>query len=146
MYSEQPRSNYPTKKLIYSHIDEIWSFDLADIINNKVSIYEVFRYIFKIIDICSEFLWAVLLNNKNSQTITNEFLNIITISKRSPLKIKSDKGAKFYNNIFQNFLKVKNIDQYSRFTDKGPSIAERLNQTLRNLLENQHFKKVKMIG
>ena len=37
------------------------------------------------------------------------------------------------NSIFQNFLKVKNIHHYSWFTDKGPSIAERVIRTIRNL-------------
>ena len=41
----------------------------------------------------------------------------------------------FYNSIFQNFLRSKNIHHYSRFTDKGPSIAERVIKTIRNLLK-----------
>ena len=76
---------------------------------------------------------------KISQTITNEFSNILTASKRKPLKIESDRGTVFYNNIFQNFLKSKNIHHYSRFTDKGPSIAERVIRTIRNLLKKPIF-------
>ena len=63
---------------------------------------------------------------KNSPTITNEFSNILTTSKRKPLKLESDRGLEWYNSVFQNFLKSKNIQHYSRFTDKGPSIAERV--------------------
>ena len=29
--------NYPTDKLVYSHIDELWSIDLADLIDVKAS-------------------------------------------------------------------------------------------------------------
>ena len=29
-YSSPPRKTYPTKKIAYNHIDEIWSLDLAD--------------------------------------------------------------------------------------------------------------------
>ena len=36
-------------------------------------------------------------------------------------------------------LKAKNIRHYSRFTDKGPSIAERVIRTLRNLLKKPVF-------
>ena len=36
-------------------------------------------------------------------------------------------------------MKVKNIHHYSRFTDKGPSIAERVIRTLRNLLRKPIF-------
>ena len=79
------------------------------------------------------------MKKKYSQTITNEFSNILSASKRKPLKLESDRGAEFYNSIFQFFLKSKNNHQYSRFTDKGPSIAERVTRTLRNLIKNPVF-------
>ena len=91
------------------------------------------------IDNFSKDLFAIPLKNKYSQTITNEFSNILTTSKRKPLKLESDRGAEFYNSIFQNFLKSKNIQHYSRYTDKGPSIAERLIRTIRNLLKKPVF-------
>ena len=89
--------------------------------------------------ISRKFLWAIPLKNKYSQTITNEFSNILTKSKRKPLKLESDRGTEFYNSIFQNFIKNKNIKHYSRFTDKGSSIAERVIRTIRNLLKNLYF-------
>ena len=33
IHSEAPKRNYPTNKIIYNHNDEIWSIDLADMIN-----------------------------------------------------------------------------------------------------------------
>ena len=131
--------NFPTNKILYNHIDEIWSIDLADMIDYKTSNNKGFRYIFIIIDNYSKYLWAIPLKNKYNQTITNEFSNILTTSKRSPLKIESDRGAEFFNSIFQNFLKTKNIHHYSRFTDKGSSIAERVIRTVRNLLKKPVF-------
>ena len=86
---------------------------------------------------------AIPLKNKYSQSITNDFSNILTTSKRKPIKIESDRGTEFYNSIFQNLLKNKNIQHYSRFTDKGPSIAERVIRTLRNLLKKPVFEKGK---
>ena len=94
---------------------------------------------FIIFDNFSNYLWAIPLKNKYSQTITNEFSKIITKSKRKPLKLESDRGAEFYNGIFQNFLKSKNIHHYSRFTDKRPSIAERVIRTVRSLLKKPRF-------
>ena len=79
------------------------------------------------------------LKNKYSQTSTNEFSNILTKSKRKPLKMESDRGTEFYNSVFQNFLKNKNIHHYSRFTDKGPSTAERVIRNIRNLLKKPIF-------
>ena len=130
--------NYPTNKILYNHIDEIWSIDLADFSDYKISNKKGYSYAFIIIDNFSKHLWAIILKNKNSQTITNEFSNNLTTSKRSPLKIESDRGSEFDNIIFQNFLK-KNIHHYSRFTDKGPSIDERVIRTVRILLKKPVF-------
>ena len=146
IYSTPPRKNYPTNKIVYNFVDEIWSIDLADMVDYKVSNNKGFRYIFIIIDNYSKYLWAIPPKNKFSQTITNEFSNILTTSKRSPLKIESDRGTEFYNSIFQNFLKSKNIQHYSRFTDKGPSIAERVIRSVRNLLKKQYLRKEMLIG
>ena len=136
IYSTPLRKNYSTNKIVYNHIDEIWSIDLADMIDYKISNNKGYRYIFIVIDNFSKCLWAIPLQNKYGQTITNEFSDIMTTSKRKPLKLESDRGSEFYNSIFQNFFKSKNIQHYSRYTDKGPSIAER---TVRNLLKNPGF-------
>ena len=78
---------------------------------------------------------------KYSQTVTNEFSKFLITSKRKPLKIESDRGGEIYNSIFQNFLFLgsKNVQHYSRFTDKGPSIAERVNRFIGNLLKKPIF-------
>ena len=115
------------------------SIDLADIIDYKISNNKGYRYIFIVIDNYSKYLWAIPSKNKYSQSITNEFSNKITTSKRKPLKIESDRGTEFYISIFQIFLKLKNIQHYSRYTDKGPSIAERAIRTVRNLLKKPIF-------
>ena len=117
IYSTPPRKNYPTNKKTYNHIYEIWSLDLADMVDYKISNNKGFRYIFIVIGNFSKYLWAIPLKNKYSQTITNEFSNILTKSKRKPLKLESDRGTEFYNSVFQNFLKLENIHHYSRFTD-----------------------------
>ena len=84
-------------------------------------------------------MWAIPLEKKLSQTITNEFSNILTTSKRKPLKKESDRGTEFYKSIFQNFLKSKSIHYSSRYTDKGPIIAERVIRTIRKLLKKPVF-------
>ena len=143
IYSKPPKKNYPTNTEDYNHIDEIWSIDLADMVDYKISNNKGFRYIFIVIDNFSKYLWAIPFKNKYSQTITNEFSNILTTLKRQPLKVESDRGSEFYNSIFQNFLKSKSIHHYSRYTDKGPSIAERVIRTVRGLLKKPAFEKGK---
>ena len=78
---------------------------------------------------------AIPLKNNYGQYITNEFSIILTTSKRRPLKLESILGAEWYNSVFQNFSKVKIMHQFSRLTDKSPSIAERVIRTMRNLLK-----------
>ena len=140
-YRTPPRKIYETNKTIYNHIDEIWSIDLADKIDFKISNNKGYRYKFILIDNFSNYLWAIPFKNKHCQTITNEFSNILTTSKRKPLKLERDRASEFYNSIFQNFLKRKILHHYSRFTDKGPSIAERVLRTIRNFLKKPVFEK-----
>ena len=138
--------NCPTIKIVYNHIDEIWSIDLADFLKYKTSINKVYRYIFFIIDNFTKYLWAIPLKNKSSQTITDEFSNSLNKSKRSPLKIESDRGAEFYNSLFQNFLKLEKIHDYSRFTDESPSVAERVIGTIRSFLKKMCLRKEMLNG
>ena len=58
------------------------------------------------------------------QKITQKFLNIQISPKRRPYILESDRGKEWPNPIFQNFLKGEIIQQYSRVTHKGPSIAD----------------------
>ena len=119
IYSKAPKKEYPTNKILYNHIDDIWIIYLADFSDYKTSNNKGFRYIFVIIDSFSKYLWATPLKNEYSQTITNVFSNILTTSKRSPVKLESDRGAEFYIKIFQKFLKRKmfNIIHNSQIKD-----------------------------
>ena len=110
IYSKPPEKNFPTIKIISNHIDESWSIDLADMVDYKISNNKGFRYIFVLIDNFSKIFWCILLKNKISKTVLSKFSNILTTSKRKPLKKESDRGTEFYNNIFQKFLKNKLYD------------------------------------
>ena len=73
------------------------------------------------------------MKNKNSKTITEDFSNFVTSSKREPLKIESDRGPEFYNGTFQNFLKSENIEHYSRYI--------KTHRTIKTLLKKPVFEK-----
>ena len=98
---------------------------------------------FVIIHNFSNYLLCIPLKNKNSQTVADAFSSILTTSKQRPLKLESDRGSEWYKSIFQNLLKSKNKHHHSRFTDKGPWIAERVLRTIRNLLKKPVFEKKK---
>ena len=135
--SKPPMRKYPTNKLVCNHIDEIWSTDLADFLDYKTSNNKGIRYMFIINDNFSKFVWAIPLKNKNIKTITHNFSNVLTKSKRKPLKTESDRGGEWYKSGFRKFLNAKNVQHYSRFTNKGPSIAERAIRTIGNLLKTR---------
>ena len=63
VYSKPPPKNYPTNKMKYNHIDEIWNIDLADFSDYKTSNNKGFGYIFVITDNFSKKLWAIPLQN-----------------------------------------------------------------------------------
>ena len=86
-------------------------------------------------------MWAIPPNIKNSQTKKTEVSNKLTESKRSPLKLESDRGSECYNSISREFLKAKNKHHFSRLFDKGPSIAKRVIRSVRNLLKTPVFEK-----
>ena len=127
--------------MTYKHIDEIWSKDLLDMSDYSIKNNNGYRYIFVIIDNFSKYLFTTPLKNKNSQTMTKEFSNILSHSKRKPNKIETDRGKEFYNSTFKNFLKLNDINHYSRFTEKRAVIAERVNKTIRNMLKKPVFEK-----
>ena len=54
IYSKPPKKNYESNRLVYIHIDENWSIDLADMIDYKISNNKGFRFIFVVIDIYSK--------------------------------------------------------------------------------------------
>ena len=95
--------NHPTNKITYNHIDEIWGNDLADMVDYKTSKIRGYSYIFILIDTFSKYTWDTPLKNKNSKIITEDFSNVLTASKRSPIKLKSDGEAEFYNSVFKTF-------------------------------------------
>ena len=70
-----------------------------------------YGYNLLVIDNFSEIGWTVPLKNKNAQTVTNFFENILIIPKRKPnlIVIKTEDGSKFVNNLFTNLLNEINI-------------------------------------
>ena len=127
--------------MTYNHVDEIWSIDLADFSDYKSSNKNGFRCKFVVIDKLLKYTWCVPLK-KNAKLITAELSNILTTSKRSPLKTESDREAEICNTFFQNFLKAKNTHHYSKFTVQDTPVAQRVLRTIRNLLRKPVLLKV----
>ena len=104
IYSKPPKRNYATNKTDVYFFEEIWSLDILDLKDYGPENNRGYRYNLVIIDNFSKYGWTVPLKNKNAQTIKDSFENISIKSKRKPNLIGTDRGKKFYNNIFQDFL------------------------------------------
>ena len=141
IHSKPPKRNYATNKTDVYFIDDIWSLDILDLKDYGPENNRGYRYVLVIIDNFSKFGWTVPIKNKNAQTITNSFENILISSKRKPNLIETDRGKEFYNNIFQGFLNKNNIKLYSRNSYLGAVFAERFNKTIRDLLKRPVFEK-----
>ena len=141
IYSKPPKKYYLPNKTDVYHIDDTWSLDILDLKDYGPENNRGYRYVLVIIDNFSKFRWTIPLNNKNAQTIKDSFENFLLSSKRSPKLIETDRGKKFYNNIFQAFLNKNNIKLFPRNTSVGAVFAERFNRTIRNLLGKHVFEK-----
>ena len=141
MYSKPPKKNCPTNKTDLYHIDDIWSLDILNLNDYGPKNNRGYRHVLVTIDNFSKFGFTIPLKNKNAQTIKDSFEKILLISKRSPNSIETDRGKKFYNNIFQDFINKNDIEIFSRNSSYGAVFAERFNPTIRDLLKRPVFEK-----
>ena len=83
------------------------------------------------IDLFRKYAWVVLLKDKRSISIVNAFQKIISKGHK-PNKILVDQGGEFYNNIFNRFLKINNIEMYSTYNEGKSVVAERFIRIVKN--------------
>ena len=74
-------------------------------IDYKISSNEKYRYIFVIIDKFAKYTCCIPLKNKNSKTITDEFSNVLTKSKKNLLKLKLIDNQNGVTPFLSEFLK-----------------------------------------
>ena len=92
------------------------------------------KYLLCAIDIFSKYAWVVPLKDKRGITIANAIQKIIS-EGRKPNKIWVNQGSEFYNNSFEGFLKINDIEMYSTYNEGKSVVAERFIRTLKK----QHF-------
>ena len=114
VFSSFPTKKYPTNKIVYNYIDEIWSVYLIDMLDYGFSNDKGYTYILTIFDNFSKCFWCIRSKNKYGQTIRDEFSTILTTSKREIIRIGSDRGGEFYN-FFSRFPKFQNYTSFFSF-------------------------------
>ena len=78
----------------------------------------------------NKYAWVVPVKDKRGATIVNGLQKIIS-KGRKPNKIWVDQGSEFYNSSFKDFLKIDNIEMYSRYNEGKSVVAERFIRTLK---------------
>ena len=95
------------------------------------------KYLLCAIDLLSKYAWVVPIKDKKGTSIVNAFKKILSDSTEmhsngKPNKICADQGSEFYNNTFNDFLKINKIEMYSTYNDGKSVVAERFVRTLKN--------------
>ena len=80
------------------------------------------------IDLFSKYAWVIPIKGTS---IVNAFKKVIS-GKRKRNKIWVDQVSEFYNNSLKGFLKINNIEMYSKYNEEKFVVAERFIRTLKN--------------
>ena len=91
-----------------------------------------FKYLLCVTDLFNKYAWVIPLKDKKGTSIVNAFKKIISEGQRKSNKIWVDQGSEFYNQSFQDFLKINNIEMYSTYNEGKSIVAERFIRTLKN--------------
>ena len=126
------RKNYPRRKIIVNHIDEIFAADLVEM-QKFAKLNKGYRYLLTCIDIFSKYSWVIPLKDKKGITIKNALEKIF--NKRKPKFLWTDRGTEFYNKQVQDLLNENNIKLYSTNNSEIKSaVIERFNRTFKNMM------------
>ena len=126
------RKNYPRRKIIVNHIDEIFAADLVEM-QKFAKLNKGYRYLLTCIDIFSKFSWVIPLKDKKGITIKNALEKIF--KQRKSKFLWTDNGKEFYNKQVQNLLNENNIKLYSTNNSEIKSaVIERFNRTFKNMM------------
>mgnify|MGYP002144364721 CR=1 FL=1 len=124
------RRRFRRRKIFARGIDYLWQADLVDM-THLANQNDGYRYLLTVIDVFSKFAFVVALKKKNATSVTEAFESIFARG-RKPLKLQTDKGREFVNDVFQKRLKDLNVQFYTTSNeDIKASVVERFNRTLK---------------
>ena len=126
------RKNYPRRRIIVNHINEIFAADLVEM-QKFAKLNRGYRYLLTCIDIFSKFAWVIPLKDKKGITIKNALEKIF--KQRKSKLLWTDRGKEFYNKEVQDLLNKNNIKLYSTNNSEIKSaVIERFNRTFKNMM------------
>ena len=90
------------------------------------------RFLLRVIDIYSKYVWVIPLKDKKGIIISNAFQKILDKSHRISNKIWVDQGSEFYNRSMKSWLQDNDIEIYSTYNKEKSVVTERLIRFLKN--------------
>ena len=103
------RKNYPRRKIIVNHIDEIFAADLVEM-QKFAKLNKGYRYLLTCIDIFSKYSWVIPLKDKKGINFKNALQKFF--KQRKCEFLWTDRGKEFYNKQVQDLLNENNIKLY----------------------------------
>ena len=73
------------------------------------------------------------MKNKTARSLVQAFDSILS-EKRKREKLRTDKGTRFVNEPFQQYLKKQGIQFYTAKNEPKAAVVERVNRTLKSKL------------
>lgn len=131
------RRKFPRRKVYSPMPDWIWSCDLIDYnLLKKENLG--FAYLLVCCDVFSKYVRAVPLRNKDAKSMFEAFYSL---QYELPKFIWVDQGKEFYNKKLEAFLKFKDVQLYSTYSESKSVIAERFNRTFKNWMARYFTRK-----
>ena len=95
-------------------------------------IIKVICFLLSIIDIYSNYAWALLLKDKNGILITNAFPKLLYQSNRKSDRTWLDRGSEFFNRSMKSWLQNNDVEMCSTHHEGKSVVDERFVTTFKN--------------
>jgi transposase InsO family protein len=97
-----------------------------------------YRYCLNIIDVFSRFLYSIPIKDKSAELIAIELDKLFSNPNDRPIKLQSDNGLEFLNQLVKNICRKYGINQVFslQYTPEQNSCIEQVNGTLKNKIFN----------
>ena len=133
------RKHFLRNRIFASHANEQWEADLVDMIEFSRE-NDGYKHILVVIDVFTKYLYLKALKSKETSEVIKAFEEIFRSSK--PLKLRTDRGKEFDNNLFKRFCTTNNIKVFTtQNRDIKCAVVERVNRTIKSMM-HRYFTSV----
>ena len=137
-------TKFRRERIIPLYNDETWSADLIDK-SSLIKYNNNCKFILNVIDIFTNYAWAIPLKNKAILSISIDFKILLSKNpqgaseSRKREKLWVDRGSEFYNKTFKSLIKEYERILYSTCSDLKALFIERFNRTLLHIINKPMF-------